>query len=115
MSEQQPHLLSPDEAARYLGISKSTFLAHVRHGDIAFISVGRGTKNKRRKFLIADLDEFIAQRREREAPMLHSTQQPAIPVSKMSILGFTALREARQAEKARNAQQKKNAAKTRKS
>lgn len=93
-------LLSLAEAASYLGICTRTLREHVKHGEIAFISVGRGDKHKRRKFHRSDLEAFIAQRREREWPATKPTDvRTTFPTSQFVGLGFTALRDARRAEK----------------
>lgn len=113
MGEQQtPRLLSPDEAASYLGICTSTLLAHVKDGEIAFISVGCGLKNKRRKFLIADLDAFIERRRQRETPVDRSTHRISTPGRAQETFSFTAMCEARKAEKERQARERKSGWKT---
>ncbi|MFG1433316.1 helix-turn-helix domain-containing protein [Xanthobacter sp. V2C-8] len=113
MSEQHPpHLLSPDEAARYLHICTSTLLAHVKDGEIAFISVGCGLKNKRRKFLIADLDAFIERRRQRETPVDRSTHRISTPEDHQEFSGISARFAAMRAEKERNARNRKSGTKT---
>jgi excisionase family DNA binding protein len=52
-------LISPSEAAKALGISPKTLLAHVRAGHIRYVRIGTGKKKQRRKFTRSDLEEFI--------------------------------------------------------
>ena len=102
-----PQLLTMEEAARELGVCTDTLREHVRHGEIPFISMGRGEKRKRRLFHPADLQAFIAARRERETcPSTKTSGAPTTnTTSRCEVLDITALRDAHRAEK-RNASKK---------
>ncbi|RLP80540.1 DNA-binding protein [Xanthobacter tagetidis] len=94
-------LLTMDEAAREMGICTTTLREHVRHGEIPFISLGRGEKRKRRMFDPADLQAFIAARRERET--CPSTKTSGAPTTNMTsrceVLDISVLRAAHRAAK----------------
>lgn len=96
-----PTLLTMAEAARQLGICTKTLLEHVRHGEVAYISLGRGEVRKKRMFHPSDLEAFIARRREREP--CQSTRTSGAPttssISKCEVYDITALRDAHLAEK----------------
>ncbi len=96
-----PRLLTMEEAAQELGICTSTLREHVRHGEIPFISMGRGEKRKRRLFDPVDLQAFVAARREREPCPSISTPSAAFTtsISNIEVFDFTALQAARAAEK----------------
>ncbi|MFG1238045.1 helix-turn-helix domain-containing protein [Xanthobacter autotrophicus DSM 597] len=96
-----PRLLTMEEAAEQLGIGIKTLREHVRHGEMPFISMGRGEKRKRRMFDPADLQAFVAARREREpCPSIEpKTARCTTTISNIEVYDFTALQAARAAEK----------------
>ncbi|SDO56190.1 DNA binding domain-containing protein, excisionase family [Methylobacterium phyllostachyos] len=105
----EPDLLTADEAAELLRISRRTLDGHVARGDIAYISVGLGEKRTRKRFDPADIDRFRERQRRVEAP------PPATPscrrrkeVPAVEIVDFKALLEERRAARrtAREAAQK---------
>lgn len=96
-----PRLLTMEEAAQELGICTSTLREHVRHGEIPYVSMGRGEKRKRRLFDPVDLQAFVAARREREPCPSTSTSTAAFTTStsNIEVFDFTALQAARAAAK----------------
>src|SRR5262245_46179825 len=48
------------QAAAKLNCSSKTLKAHIDHGDLKYVAIGRGSKRPRRYFTDADLDRFIA-------------------------------------------------------
>ncbi|MEP9356000.1 helix-turn-helix domain-containing protein [Xanthobacter sp. KR7-65] len=97
-------LLNMDEAAEELGICTSTLREHVRHGEIPFISMGRGEIRKRRLFDPADLEAFVDRRRERETcQSIRTSAAPTINMtSNVPVYDFMARRAAQRAEKLKN-------------
>lgn len=91
-------LLTPKEAAARLSITVEQLAALVRDGEIAYVGVGRGAKRPRRRFTEVDLDEFIQRRRRREVGRSSHSVTEAISRGE-SISSFSALREARLAQK----------------
>mgnify|MGYP000533564334 CR=1 FL=1 len=61
-------LLSPDEAAAGLRISRKTLRGHVKDGTLRYVIIGRGTKRPRIAFTPADRAEFEDRQRRRNAP-----------------------------------------------
>ncbi|MGB3865052.1 MAG: helix-turn-helix domain-containing protein [Xanthobacteraceae bacterium] len=94
-------LLTPKEAAARLAITVDHLAGLVKDGEIAYIFVGRGEKRPRRRFTEADLDAFIERRRRREVylPPRVKTRRMTTSASRSEAVGFTALRNARVAEK----------------
>lgn len=94
-------LLTPAEAADFLGISVRTLRAHVRSGELAFINLGRGQVRKRMAFTRQDLEDFINSRRMRQGaaePVRRAMRgRQAEPVG----LDFAALRAKRKEERRR--------------
>lgn len=64
----QSDLLTADEAAKLLRISRRTFDGHVAHGDIAYIAVGLGAKRVRKRFAPEDIIRFRERQRRLECP-----------------------------------------------
>jgi excisionase family DNA binding protein len=60
-----PRLLSLPEAARTLNVSASTIHDLVRHGEIAFVHVGRGTMRKHLTFSADEIASFIRRNTQR--------------------------------------------------
>jgi Helix-turn-helix domain len=95
-------LLTPKMAARSLGISVKTLTAHADDGEIRYINVGRGKKNKRRKYTRADLEEFNERRARRDVKCQSINTKRARTTTSISSTeagGFMALRAAQANEK----------------
>ncbi|WP_436081863.1 helix-turn-helix domain-containing protein [Pararhizobium sp. LjRoot235] len=93
-------LLTPAEAASILTISTKTLRGHVKAGEIAFIPLGRGEKRPRVGFDRKDILDFINRRRMRQCPPTSpKTRRSTTTTSSAAVIGFTALREQRIAEK----------------
>jgi excisionase family DNA binding protein len=59
-----PMLLSPVEAARVLGIGRSSLYLLMQSGDLASVRIGRS-----RKIPVAALDEFVHRLRDDASPI----------------------------------------------
>ena len=96
-------LRTPTEAAARLQISAKQLRAFVRSGELRYVNVGRGSKKPRIRFTDADLTEFIAARTRRNNPPCPSTSRRTHRTTNMTssgeVIGFTARRNARAAEK----------------
>ncbi|MHC2415549.1 excisionase family DNA binding protein [Bradyrhizobium diazoefficiens] len=94
-------LLTGKEAAARLSITEDQLTALVQAGEIAYINVGLGSKRPRRRFTRADLDDFEARRRRREACLSGSpkTRRSIGTTSGSAVIGFMALRNAQRAKK----------------
>lgn len=57
-------LLSMQEAADTLGVTKKTLLEHVKQGRIAFVNLGTGSERVSRKFRPSDLAAFVQAQRQ---------------------------------------------------
>ncbi|UOK70155.1 helix-turn-helix domain-containing protein [Ancylobacter polymorphus] len=97
----QARLFNIDEAAERLGISPRTLREHVRHGEITFIAMGRGTEKIRRMFAESDLDTFVERRRRSEpCPSISQKgRRSSTTTSSGPVVDFTALRAAKRAAK----------------
>lgn len=95
-------LLTPAQAADLLNISTKTLRAHVKAGEIAFITVGLGVKRQRMVFSQQDILDFINRHRIRQSPPTSAKQaRSTLFISDSTVVGFTALRAQRDAEKLR--------------
>lgn len=98
-------LLTPKEAAERLHVSTKTLMGFVDDGNLQYRNMGRGKIKRRIAFTEADIDAFIASRAQRDVPC--RSTRPKSPrstnmTSNSKIVGFTALQNARLAEKQRN-------------
>src|SRR5665647_567803 len=96
--------LTPKQAASFLRISVKTLTGHADDGEIRYTDVGRGKKNKRRMYEVADLEEFKKRRTRRDVPCQSTSTKKArstISTSSSKENGFMALRDARIKEKQR--------------
>lgn len=83
------------ETARLLGFDEKTLRAHVREGNIRYLSVGFGEKRPRREFRLADILEFLERMSRRECPSTAPrTRRSTTSTSSSEVIGFTARREA---------------------
>jgi len=92
------HLLTPNEAAAYLGNSVKT----LRKLSIPFIIVGCGRVKARRMYAHADLDCFIEAQRQKAKPcpsISAKTRRSTTTTSKCEVVAFTALQGARASAK----------------
>ena len=95
-------LLTPAEAAGMLTISLKLLREHVKAGEIAFIAKGTGTKRPKMAFDRKDILDFINRRRTRQCQSTSTkTRRTITSTSSSAVIGFTALREQRIAEKQR--------------
>lgn len=94
-------LLTPAEAADFLGISVRILRAHVRSGELAFINVGRGQVRKRVAFTRQDLDDFIKSRRMRQGAVEPVRRAMRAKQAEPIGLDFAALRAKRKEERRR--------------
>lgn len=95
-------LLTPAEVADRLRCSRKTVAEHVNNGDLKYVIIGRGKKRARRMFTEADVDEFIVRQTRRDMPCQSTNPRARRSTSSTSggeVIGFTALRERRNAEK----------------
>jgi hypothetical protein len=95
-------LLTPKVVASDLGISTKTLKGHADDGEIRYINVARGKKNKRRMFRRADVDEFKERRAQREVKCPSTdtkTARSTTMTSSSKVVAFTALRDARVRER----------------
>ena len=91
-------LRSPKKVADRLGVSIKTLNGFVRNGELRYINVGNGTKKMRRKFTDEDIQEFIERRARRDVPCRSTSTRTArstTTTSNSKVIGFTALRDAR--------------------
>lgn len=78
-------LLSMQEAADTLGVTKKTLLEHVKQGRIAFVNLGTGTERVSRKFRPSDLAAFVQAQRQ----VCPSTEQRIAAVKRRRRIGTT--------------------------
>ena len=91
------------EAAKRLNTSPEHVKGLVEDGRLRFVNVGRGAKRARYRFTDGDLNDFIETNRKREELRCqfsrlrgaHTTNS----ISNSGVIGFTAQRNARLAEK----------------
>ncbi|WP_374708858.1 helix-turn-helix domain-containing protein [Nitrobacter vulgaris] len=85
-------------AASWLGVSIKTVKGYVDDGDLRYINVGRGKKNRRMMFTEGDLQEFVERRAQRETPcqfIVRKVHRSTTSISNSKVIGFTALRRQR--------------------
>jgi excisionase family DNA binding protein len=95
-------LRTPKEAAEKLRCSEKTLRAHVESGALRYVQIGRGTKKVRRMFTDEDIEAFIESQTRRNVPCLSTSTRAHRSTSTTSngeVVAFTALRNARAAEK----------------
>ncbi|MFC5760564.1 helix-turn-helix domain-containing protein [Rhizobium sp. GCM10022189] len=86
-------LLTSKQAADMLTISVKVLRAHVKAGDIAFISKGTGTKRPKMAFDPTDIQEFINRRRTRQCPSIKTPKvRSTSSTSSSTVVAFSALR-----------------------
>jgi excisionase family DNA binding protein len=99
VTDPEPLLLTPAQAARRLGMSVKTLRAHVRTGDIRYVNVGRGKERERIMFAPHDLEGFIAAHTQTKAPPCPSSSPKArrttTSTSSGEVVAFTARRNGR--------------------
>ncbi len=96
-------LLTPDEAAARLRISRRTLDGHVASGAIRYVSVGLGLKRSRKRFDPADLETFRESQKRAECPSTNVRARKRTPmIFGTGVLDFRALLAQRREEK-RNA------------
>lgn len=85
-------LLSPKEAAEFLGLGVDVFREFVKRGELRFINLGLGKKRIHRMYDKADLIEFIARRKEVEAcPSINrKARKSSFMISNGEVIGFRA-------------------------
>jgi hypothetical protein len=97
-------LRTPAEAAARLGCSIRTLNKHVAAGELAYVTLGQGTKRPRRMFTDADISAFIAARTSKDVPC-PSTSPTGRHTSSMTsgsaVIAFTARPNARASGKPR--------------
>lgn len=103
MSGDFPRLLTPDEAAKALGMSRRTLDEHTRNGEISYINIGRGLKRKRAKYDPVDLERFKERRRRTDACRSTAAMGSTTSTFGSTVYDFTALLEQR-----RNAKPKRS-------
>jgi uncharacterized protein with von Willebrand factor type A (vWA) domain len=72
-------LLTPSEAADKIGVSTAQLTRLTLDGELPSINVGRGKKRPMRRYLPADIEHFLEQRRTVACP---STGEKARPRSR---------------------------------
>lgn len=102
-------LLTADEAAKLLRISRRTFDGHVTRGDIAYVAVGLGLKRVRKRFASEDITGFRDRQRRVECPPEPTRRRkPATQLAKHGIIDFKALLEERRAARRAERQAKRD-------
>jgi hypothetical protein len=95
-------LLTPDEAAKELGISGKQLRELSAHGDLPFINVGLGARPARR-YEPSDIEAFKAERRTISCPSLSDpAPKPTATISGSKVFDIQAILAARQSEKRKN-------------
>ncbi|WP_353703632.1 helix-turn-helix domain-containing protein [Bradyrhizobium sp. INPA03-11B] len=95
-------LLRPREVAARLGVSPKTLDGYADAGDIRYIDLARGNKNKRRAYTEDFITEFIERRTKRDVPCPSTSRKvrrTTTSISKSNVIGFTARRAMRAAAK----------------
>jgi hypothetical protein len=87
-------LFTRKEAAAKLRIGIRTLDKHVAAGVLRYISIGHGRRHIRRMFAPSDLEEFIANQRQKDSPLCLSenrrTHRSTTTSSSSEVIGFTA-------------------------
>ena len=84
-------LLTGDEAAKLLRISRRTFDGHVDRGDIAYIAVGLGLQRVRKRFDPEDIAQFRERQRRVECPSAPTQSRRRAPAAPAEAIDFKAL------------------------
>jgi hypothetical protein len=95
-------LKTRSEAAAKLGCSEKTLDGHVEAGTLRYVAIGHGTKRQRKMFTDADLDAFIEAQTRKDVPcpsIASPARRSGISISSAEVIGFSARRSARLAEK----------------
>src|SRR5262245_27418275 len=102
-------LLTPKETARRLRITEEQLAALTADGEISYINVGRGKKRPRRRYTEQDIQEFLERRRRREVCLSTATSVPRTTssISRSTVIGFMAQRNARRAKTPSNSSPQK--------
>jgi len=91
-------LLTADEAARSLRISRRTFDGHIARGDITYNVVGLGLERIRKRFALEDIDRFRdRQRRVEQTP--DAGHGRTVKVGESTTIDFAALLDERRARR----------------
>ncbi len=91
-------LLTPDDAATYLGVTPKT----LRRLLVRYIIVGQGRVKAHRAYHRGDLDHFIEAHRQeaKPCPSIHAkTRRTTTTISKCEVVAFSALRDAQASAK----------------
>jgi hypothetical protein len=84
------------EAAHKLHCSVKTLNGHVASGDLRYVSIGKGTKRRRKMFTDADLNEFIAAQTRKVTPCPSTktrARHSGNSTSSGTVIDFTAPRK----------------------
>ncbi|WP_395708546.1 helix-turn-helix domain-containing protein [Reyranella sp.] len=95
-------LRTPDETAARLRCSRKTLSSYVRDGKLRYVIMGSGTKRPRKMFTDPDIDDFIERQTRRDVPCPSTSprnRRTTSTISSGEIVAFSALRNARIAEK----------------
>ena len=86
-------LLTPEEAAERLNMSKKTLMEHVKAGRLRFINIGT-LRRRRYRFTAKNLATFIENQKVREAPACPSIRaqkaRSTAMISNSTVIAFTA-------------------------
>ncbi len=74
---QSSQLLTVEEAARRLGVSRATIERHIRDGEFGTINVGRGSLRPHIRLLEEELEDFVARRYQKHVPAIHLATRPS--------------------------------------
>jgi hypothetical protein len=92
-------LLMPAATAKILAISVKQLKELAVAGEISFVNIGLGHKRPTRRYLPADIDEFIARRRTTAAPLVHGKRSPSFAPATYEIVDFRKILTDLRAEK----------------
>ena len=88
-------LLTADEAAKLLRISRRTFDGHVARCEMAYIAVGLGLQRVRKRFDPEDIARFREKQRRVECPPEPPQSRRRAPATPTEAAEFKALSEER--------------------
>ncbi|WP_367184945.1 helix-turn-helix domain-containing protein [uncultured Bradyrhizobium sp.] len=98
-------LLFPKEVAERLKVSVKTLDGYADAGEIRYVDLSRGGKNKRRRYTPEFVEEFISRRTRRDVPCPSTApkaRRSTTTTSKSNVIGFTARRAMLASEKQKN-------------
>ena len=99
-------LLTPAEAAALLNVSEKHLRSLTADGAIKYLNVGRGSQRERRRYTLADIEQFVEARRCQ--PTSGPATRPTARSSSFRILDFQDIRDERlKAKQSRHARGKK--------